>query len=116
MSYLETVHYLLRTYETNDIINDANDSINHLRQYCFSDQEWADELAECALKRSNVFDDNVLVRIFIECLADDIRQKCVPLLVDTPIDTYACAGCVYCIDRRHTYHSQARARHAWTEE
>ena len=60
---------------TTDVINKADNSVCLLRHHCLSVQEYADELAERALKCGDVFDDNKLMGIFFEDLTDDIRRN-----------------------------------------
>ena len=72
-SYLESVDYLLSTYTTADVINEADSSVHRLRQHRFSVQEYVDELVDRAVKCGDVFDDNELMKIFVEGLTDKIR-------------------------------------------
>ena len=60
---------------TSDVINEADNVVRRLRKHRFSVQECADELAERALKCGDVFDDNELIRIFVESLKDDIGRS-----------------------------------------
>ena len=49
--------------------------MRHIRQHRSCVQEYADELAEGALKCGDVFDDNELMGFLVEDLKDEIRRS-----------------------------------------
>ena len=75
MSYPQSIHHLLSTYATTNVIHEAGNSVRCLRQHRFSVQEYADKLNARARKCGDVFDDNELMGIFVEGLHEDIRRS-----------------------------------------
>ena len=58
-------------YATIEAVNEADNNVRDLRQYRSTVQEYADGPAERALKCGDVFDNEELIRLYVEGLNED---------------------------------------------
>ena len=84
-SYSEVVHFLLKTYATDEVLAEAYADVqNYAQPSGMSEIDYSRRLYDKALRCGNVFSDQVLKGIFVEGIGESIRAHVRNYLAEHP--------------------------------